>query len=118
MTSRTNAPVTGDTDRYRRMEREWQDSVGYALLDKPYERPGSAAVFERQFDRLISLLDGAANGVVIEIGCGKGHFLERLSTSRVAPRTLVGLDLSRAVPQLAREGTARGPSRRRAASVP
>src|SRR6185503_20227648 len=91
------APPGEEAEHYRRLERDWQDHVGYALLDKPYERRGSAAVFERQFDRLIELLDGPADGVVIEVGCGKGHFLQRVRTSGAAPRTLVGLDLSRAV---------------------
>ncbi len=88
----------GEAQRYRTLERKWQNEVGYALLDKLFEAPGSAAVFHWQWDRLISRLDLEKGGVVIEIGCGKGHFLRRL---RALPRerqcTLVGVDLSRAV---------------------
>jgi ubiquinone/menaquinone biosynthesis C-methylase UbiE len=91
--------------RYRRMEREWQNSIGYALLDKPYDQPGSAVVFECWCDRLISELEAQPYGVLIEIGCGKGHFLERVrSASAAAPRMLVGLDLSRAVHSLPEKG--------------
>ncbi len=93
--------------RYRELERAWQDDVGYQLLDKPYECAGSARVFEWQFDRLIDLLDPGRGGVVIEIGCGKGHFLSRVAAAPGAPaRTLVGLDLSKAVFSLPGRGLA------------
>ena len=93
--------------RYRELERAWQDDVGYRLLDKPYECAGSATVFEWQFDRLIELLDPGRGGVVIEIGCGKGHFLSRVAAVPGAPaRTLVGLDLSKAVFSLPGRGLA------------
>lgn len=85
-----------EADDYRRLERAWQDDVGYALLDKPYQDPGAEAVFLRQWDRLIARLDDRAQ-VLIEIGCGKGHFLEHVSAARTQPRLLVGVDLSRAV---------------------
>jgi SAM-dependent methyltransferase len=84
--------------RYRRLERDWQNDVGYALLDAPFTAPGSAAVFYRQWDRLIDVIATAPAGVVIEIGCGKGHFLESVrDRARLSGRTLVGLDVSRAV---------------------
>jgi ubiquinone/menaquinone biosynthesis C-methylase UbiE len=93
--------------RYRALERTWQDEVGCHLLDKPYEQAGSAAVFEWQFDRLIQLLDRSRDGVVVEIGCGKGHFLSRLHSVADAPeRTLIGLDQSKAVFNLPRNGVA------------
>ena len=95
----------GEAEHYRRLEREWQNDVGYALLDKPYEMPGSAAVFNRQMDRIIALLDLDEPAVVVEIGCGKGHLLRRLRDARrSAPLTLVGLDISRAVHSLPAEG--------------
>ena len=83
---------------HRRLEREWQDRVGTALLDKPYEAPGSAAVWVQQFDRIAELLRTAPPGPLIEVGCGKGHLLRRLREKPwLAGRPLVGLDLSRAV---------------------
>jgi len=93
--------------RYRRLERAWQNDVGYALLDKPYEVPGSAAVFFNQWDRLIAHLDPRRDGMVIEVGCGKGHFLERVRASGRAPRALLaGVDISRAVASLRTRGLA------------
>ncbi len=86
-----------EADRYRALERAWQDDVGYALLDKPYEAAGSEAVFVKQWDRLIARLDTAPDGVLIEIGCGKGHFLRHLRATMRGRRRLVGIDLSRAV---------------------
>jgi SAM-dependent methyltransferase/dTDP-glucose pyrophosphorylase len=95
-----------EVDRIRTLEKAWQDQVGSALLDKPYEQPGSAAVFEEQFDRLIDLLHPPPGGVVVEIGCGRGHFLSRLQKARGADRTMVGLDLSKAVFRLPDKGLA------------
>jgi NDP-sugar pyrophosphorylase family protein/ubiquinone/menaquinone biosynthesis C-methylase UbiE len=99
---------TGTRDeaaRYRALERAWQDDVGFQLLDKPYESPGSAAVFDWQLDRLIALIDGRYAGVVVEIGCGRGHLLSRVRAVRGAtPRTLVGMDLSKAVFNLPARG--------------
>src|SRR6185436_16456787 len=90
---------------HRRLEREWQDSVGHALLDKPHAAPGSAAVFVHQFDRIADLLRDAPPGVLLEVGCGKGHLLRRLREKPwLAKRTLVGLDLSRAVFALPEDG--------------
>lgn len=86
--------------RLRALEREWQNSVGYALLDKPYEVPGSEAVFLKQYDRLIEFLDGAKPGLLLEIGCGKGHLLRRLREVSRVSRRLVGMDISRAVHSL------------------
>jgi ubiquinone/menaquinone biosynthesis C-methylase UbiE len=91
----------------RARERRWQDEVGCALLDKPYEFPGSRAVFERQADHLIRFLDPHRDGLVIEVGCGKGHFLERLrDASGSLRRRLVGIDISHAVASLHERGIA------------
>jgi NDP-sugar pyrophosphorylase family protein/SAM-dependent methyltransferase len=101
------AALPADHQTHRRLEREWQDSVGHALLDKPHAAPGSAAVFVHQFDRIADLLRDAPPGVVVEVGCGKGHLLRRLrEKSWLAGRTLVGLDLSRAVFALPDDGLA------------
>ena len=62
-------------DRYRRLEREWQNEVGHELLDGPHEDIGSARVFKSQFHRIIEEIDLTQSGLVAEIGCGKGHFL-------------------------------------------
>lgn len=89
---------------YRRLERAWQDEVGCALLDKPFETPGSAAVFYRQWDRLLAEIDRAPAGLVIEVGCGKGHFLRRARERFGAARRLIGIDISRAVYNLPAAG--------------
>ena len=96
---RSWTPATGrDPEHDRRLERQWQDQVGHELLDEPHATPGAAAVTTRQFDRIAAALEHAPDGIVLEVGCGRGHLLERLRA--VAPRhagTLVGLELSRAV---------------------
>ena len=82
---------------FRRLERRWQDEVGQHLLDAPHEAPGSAAVFARQFQRVIDLIDRERGGFVVEVGCGKGHFLSQLKGQLGAHgRTPIGTDLSRA----------------------
>ena len=83
---------------HRQLERAGQDSVGHELLDKPHDAPGSAAVFNHQFDRIAELLRDAPPGVLVEVGCGRRHLLRRLREKPwLAGRSLVGLDLSRAV---------------------
>jgi len=93
--------------RFRRLERQWQEDVGQHLLDVPHGLPGSAAVFARQFQRVITQLDLDAGGVIAEVGCGKGHFLEQLART-VGPDgpQPVGIDLSGAVHALPAKGLA------------
>lgn len=99
MTEKTRAEdPAAEAARYRLAEREWQNEVGHTLLDKPYAIAGSAAVFERQWQRIADILRRAQPGPVVEVGCGKGHLLHWLRTAApAAGRTFVGLDLSRAV---------------------
>ncbi len=98
-------PAAERLARDRREEREWQNTVGHALLDVPYQAAGSAAVFARQWQRLAAPLAAAPPGPVVEIGCGKGHLLAWLR--RALPgRVCVGLDLSRAVYALPAQGLA------------
>ena len=100
-------PLPTEHLEHRRLEREWQNSVGHALLDKPHAEAGSAAVFGHQFDRIAELLRDAPPGVLVEVGCGKGHLLRRLRDKPwLAGRALVGLDLSRAVFALPPDGLA------------
>ncbi len=93
-----------EAEQYRRLERQWQNEVGYELLDMPFQEPGSADVYYRQFDRIIECLDPAHPGPVIEVGCGKGHLLRRMREHTAGVRTLIGLDLSRAVQSLTTTG--------------
>ncbi|MBX3025620.1 class I SAM-dependent methyltransferase [bacterium] len=95
------APDADEARRYRALERAWQDEVGVDLLDRPFAAAGSAAVFHHQWDRLLAEIAAAPEGSVIEVGCGRGHFL-RYAQER-APRStrpLIGLDVSRAVAAL------------------
>lgn len=103
--SQPPAAVDDEARHFRALERAWQDETGYALLDKPYETPGSEAVFHHQWQRLIDRLDRGTR-VLVEIGCGKGHFLEHLRRSPGAPPLPVGVDLSRAVYALPARGLA------------
>lgn len=96
-----------EADHFKILEREWQDEVGVTLLDKPYEMPGSAAVFYKQCDQLIRQIDPARSGPVVEIGCGKGHLLRRVRDAiGNGDRPLIGIDISRAVLQLPAHGLA------------
>lgn len=90
--------AAGEAQRYRQLERAWQDDVGHALLDKPFALAGGAAVFARQLDRIGAALDAAPAGAVVDVGCGNGQLLERLRDSgRFANRLLLGIDVSVAV---------------------
>jgi SAM-dependent methyltransferase len=92
----TVAPA--EADSHRRMEREWQDTVGEELLEKPHEAAGAALVFNQQFDWIADALRAAPPGPIVEVGCGRGHLLQRLREKPwLAERTLVGIELSRAV---------------------
>jgi SAM-dependent methyltransferase len=92
-------------DHFRQLERRWQDEVGQHLLDAPHQAPGSAAVFVRQFQRVIDRIDLTHPGFVVEVGCGKGHFLSQLRDQRgERGPTPVGADLSRAVHALPGKG--------------
>jgi ubiquinone/menaquinone biosynthesis C-methylase UbiE len=93
--------------RFRQLERRWQEEVGQHLLDVPHDAPGSAAVFERQFARVIARLDLDAPGPIAEVGCGKGHFLAQVArAARPRRLRLVGIDLSGAVLALPAKGLA------------
>ncbi len=111
------SPATGDLEapltpaerhaHFSRLERRWQDEIGQHLLDTPHESPGSAAVFARQFQRVIDRIDLERPGFVVEVGCGKGHFLSQLrGQAGPAGPTPVGVDLSRAVAALPAKGIA------------
>lgn|GEM_PF-2495422 len=108
--ARSDGAVTcsgAEAARYRRLEREWQDGVGHQLLDEPLARPGSAAVVVHQRARLVAALRTAPEGPIVEVGCGKGHFLDQLARARGgAGGLLVGVDVSRAVERLPAQGFA------------
>lgn len=99
------APAPTEADEYRRLEREWQNSVGKDLLDVPWRQPGAKRVFERQFQRIADCLDLQTPGTILEIGCGKGHLLEWLQ-KQCGPSgpTLLGIDVSKAVEGAAERG--------------
>jgi SAM-dependent methyltransferase len=94
----TEGPLPSEADAYRRLEREWQNTVGKDLLDVPWQQAGASHVFERQFKRIADCLDLESPGTILEIGCGKGHLLEYLKKAAApdGPR-LVGIDVSEAV---------------------
>jgi SAM-dependent methyltransferase len=99
--------AASEADEYRRAERRWQNEVGHALLEKPYEAPGATAVFERQWQRIAAVVRDAEPGAVIEVGCGKGHLLRWLRQQLPGPaHRFVGLDLSCAVESLPAHGLA------------
>ncbi|HMJ14294.1 MAG TPA: methyltransferase domain-containing protein, partial [Polyangiaceae bacterium] len=89
----------------RQREREWQDAIGHALLDKPFQQAGARLVFERQFERIGGALAGIPQGAIVEVGCGRGQLLEHLRQSSMgADRLLLGVDISVAVRALAERG--------------
>ncbi|MDG2304326.1 MAG: methyltransferase domain-containing protein [Candidatus Binatia bacterium] len=104
-TVQSSTPPGDEADEYRRLEREWQNTVGKDLLDIPWQQPGAKHVFERQFQRIAECLDLESPGTILEIGCGKGHLLEWLqkSAARHGPR-LVGIDVSEAIAGAAERG--------------
>jgi ubiquinone/menaquinone biosynthesis C-methylase UbiE len=104
-TGPSGATEGSEDERYRRLERQWQEEVGRHLLSVPHEFPGSAAVFERQFERISERVDLARPGVIVEVGCGQGHLLDHLKRN-CGPDgpTLVGIDLSKAVERALERG--------------
>lgn len=91
----------------RLRERRWQNEVGHALLDKPFEHEGSALVFQRQFERIERALAGAPAGPLVEVGCGRGQLLEYLRRRPIGHgRLVVGVDPSIAVAGLPARGVA------------
>lgn len=90
---------------FRKLERRWQEEVGRHLLDVPHDAAGSRAVFARQFQSVIDQIDLGRPGFLVEIGCGKGHFLAAVR-EQAGPDgpTPVGVDLSRAVCELPAKG--------------
>jgi len=99
---------TEDRDtRYRRLEREWQNDIGQHLLDGPHEVVGSSQVFEVQFQRIIDQVKLNQPGPVLEIGCGKGHFLAQLAevaNKQQSSVDVLGIDISHAVNALPAKG--------------
>ena len=86
-----------EADEFRRLEREWQNQIGKDLLDVPWQQEGAREVFERQFERIAECLDLNSAGLMVEIGCGKGHLLEFLQGRRGPDGPmLVGIDVSEA----------------------
>lgn len=93
-------PDAEEAERYRALEREWQNEIGHVLLDVPHAVAGAALVFQRQFDRIIDRLSLHDDDVVVEVGCGRGHFLSRLRERCERNVRLIGMDISRAVEAL------------------
>lgn len=92
---------------FRRLEREWQNQIGQHLLDGPHEVIGSAQVFAVQFQRIIDQIRLNQPGTVLEIGCGKGHFLAQLADAANRHEKgvdVIGIDISQAVNALPNKG--------------
>ncbi|HVU05865.1 MAG TPA: methyltransferase domain-containing protein [Polyangiaceae bacterium] len=107
-TPSSRPPPARDEDQELRLrEREWQNRVGHALLDKPFEDEGSAFVFQRQFERVERAIGVPLPGPLVEVGAGRGQFLGHLRRTRVGRgRLLVGVDVSVAVRALPARGAA------------
>lgn len=94
-----------EAHRLRLLERKWQNDIGHALLDKPFEHEGSARVFERQFERIEAALGAIPDGPLVEVGCGRGQFLGHVRGTPLGEgRLLVGVDPSIAVAALPARG--------------
>ena len=107
MTEETRKIKKDRDNDYRKREREWQNNIGQYLLDGPHEAVGSAEVFAGQFERIISHVDFSLAGPIVEIGCGKGHFLAQLAEAAKArgiEQTIIGIDISQAVEALPGKG--------------
>jgi ubiquinone/menaquinone biosynthesis C-methylase UbiE len=92
---------------FRKLEREWQNEIGQHLLDGPHEVIGSSQVFAVQFQRIIDQINLNRPGPVLEIGCGKGHFLAQLASAageQVKDVNVIGIDISHAVKALPQKG--------------
>lgn len=106
MTEQSSRSAAHDADaELRRMERDWQNRIGYSLLDKPFEDEGSALVFHRQFERVERAMGIPLPGPIVEVGCGTGQFLGHLrQTEAGRDRLLIGVDVSVAVQELPSRG--------------
>ena len=79
----------------KKEERQWQDETGNKLIDESYKFKGTRYVYEKQFDRIINRLKIKSGAVIIEIGCGRGQFLNYLEKQFYSESIeLIGLDLS------------------------
>lgn len=81
--------------RLKAEERRWQDEIGNDLIEHSYQEAGSRYVYERQFEKIFSGMRIQPGCRLLEVGCGRGQFLNRLAEKfdSAGPK-LVGLDLS------------------------
>jgi len=105
--SRPEKEDPATADRFRRLERRWQDEMGHAFLEKPYEHAGSKLVFEAQHHRIEAALGELPDGPLVEVGCGLGQLLGYLRQRPLGKnRLLVGIDVSIAVSHVPALGAA------------
>jgi SAM-dependent methyltransferase len=84
-------------------ERRWQDQQGGQLQQESFERPGTRIVLIGQFERVARALQLSGDMIVLDLGCGVGHFLRWVIEH--IPVHAYGADLSIASLALARAAT-------------
>jgi len=76
-------------------ERCWQDEIGNDLIEQSHQCAGSRLVYERQFANIISKMQVKEGCSLLEIGCGRGQFLNKIAEIFGSVKMkLFGLDLS------------------------
>ena len=87
-----------DTEGFKELkaeEKRWQDDIGNDLIEQSYQCEGSRFVYERQFEKIMSGIEIKENASLLEIGCGRGQYLNKIAEiyDSAQPK-LFGLDLS------------------------
>jgi SAM-dependent methyltransferase len=91
-------------ERLKADERRWQDEIGNNLIEQSYQCAGSRFVYERQFERILSRITGKPDSSLLQIGCGRGQFLNKTAEAFESARMrLYGLDISSGLVEVKRK---------------
>jgi ubiquinone/menaquinone biosynthesis C-methylase UbiE len=102
MTSRSPHDVSFSTPTDEEIGRHYEDASLARNLARAYEEPTRAGDFYRDRMARIGQLLAEETGALLDAGCGTGQMLRHLSQTRPGAFTLIGLDRSSSVIDVAR----------------